>query len=368
MLLSVVFLLSFVGSTSADIGISKNEMFSYGAATGDFVRNVTGLFDNSALLDLADQITITNGIPFKIFGATLSNNVFINYNGHVTFGAAFNAYDPLLFNSTSQSNPIFNVFFSDNDLRRSPGLLYHRLSTRQSDLNFADSLIRGRGYTNFQSKYCIIATWEDIKYYIRNENSRSDPNLQQENTYQLALCTDGVDGHYIYHYHKLEWARSQDTSTNFATVGLYVKDAAQNLRFWSAPYSGTSNIQRMATNSNVGKAGRWMRTKAVVGPCVGLADDVYVVNCTHYRFCCNQVSELVVSCPDKTSFHPTLKYCVMNEIYNCGGSNLCVGKSDGNYAYIATQRQDDFYRCRSGLARILFCPNGITFGSSQRCR
>ena len=147
----------------------------------------------------------------------------VNFNGHITFGARWRTQDPFTVNTTSPSVlAIFNVFYSDNDPRRFPGLIYSRVTTRPEDLNLANSLIRGQGFTTFSSSYCIIATFENLKYYVADENERFDPAFFEQNTYQITLCTDGVDGHYIYQYNKLEWGRSQDITTNFATVSSYL--------------------------------------------------------------------------------------------------------------------------------------------------
>lgn len=370
MMLSLAFFFCLVVSTNAIAGISKSEMFQYGTQFGDTERNVTRLYDQPALLDSGDLLTIPNTLPsFKIYGANLGRMPYINYNGHVTFGAQFKAFDPFMVNSTDPNiNAIFNVYFSDNDLRRPNGLLYYRLSQRNDDLTKANNLIRSKGFTTFTSTYCLIATWDNLRYYISDRNQRENPIYSEENTYQLVLCTDGNDGHYIYHYNKLEWTRSQDTTTNFATVGWHVKSATPGLVYWVAPNSGESSIQSMATGSNVGTAGRWMRSQAIAGPCTGRTNDVYAINCTHYRFCCSEVSERVASCPDGTSYHPTLKYCVSERVYSCGGTNFCATRPDGQYANTVTARNDDFYRCTSGVGRLLTCPHNLVFGSSARCR
>lgn len=145
----------------------------------------------------------------------------INYNGHVTFGTNYNNFNPFTINSTSPTVlAIFAPYFSDNDLRRTPSVLQYRLTTNPIDLNLANTLIRGQGFTTFTSSYCVIATWENLKYYVSDANQRNNPSFNEQNTYQAALCTDGTDGHVIYHYLKMQWARSQDTSTNFATVSI----------------------------------------------------------------------------------------------------------------------------------------------------
>jgi len=86
------------------------------------------------------------------------------------------------------------------------------------DLDKANTLIRGRGFTTFSSTYCIIATWDKLRYYIRDPAQRDNVNFREENTYQGILCTDGQTGHPIYQYRSMEWSRSQDEETNFATV------------------------------------------------------------------------------------------------------------------------------------------------------
>ena len=143
----------------------------------------------------------------------------INYNGHITFGARHGSFDPTTVTRLAPGvTAMFNVFYSDNDLRRPNGQMYYRLSQQSSDLNRANNLIRGRGFTTFSASYCLIATWEKVKFYVAQEANRVLPETQMENTYQEILCTDGNDGHVIYQYQDMQWTRSQDPTTEFATV------------------------------------------------------------------------------------------------------------------------------------------------------
>ena len=109
----------------------------------------------------------------------------------------------------------------------------------------------------------------------------------------------------------------------------------------------------MALESNVGVPGRWMRSQEIgkknslktkhwycsnhklfpifvnfepfpyfffpVGPCVGQTNGMYQINCTHYRECCGQKVQRETPCPTGSSFHPTLKICVEQKVYTCGG-------------------------------------------------
>ena len=161
----------------------------------------------------------------KIFNVNNCNFIFqINFNGHVTFGAAHDKFDTFSVNATSSSvTAIFNVFFSDNDIRRPDGAFYHRLSSTVSDRSAADAIIRGRGFTTFSSSYCLIVTWEKVKYYVSDASRRDLPQFQQENTYQEILCTDGNEGHVIYHYQDMQWTKSEDPSTNPATVSPHME-------------------------------------------------------------------------------------------------------------------------------------------------
>lgn len=110
---------------------------------------------------------------------------------------------------------IFATYFSDNDLRRPNGLLYYRFTTDQSDLSKAKQIINQQGFLSFNPEYCIVSTWENVKYFVIND--RDNLNLQQENTYQLILCSDGQDTQPIYQYYKIEWSRSE-VNSNHATV------------------------------------------------------------------------------------------------------------------------------------------------------
>lgn len=148
----------------------------------------------------------------------------INYNGHITFGARHGSFDPTTAAPSRLAagvTAMFNVFFSDNDLRRPNGQMYYRFSNVAADLSKANNLIRGRGFTTFSASYCLVATWEKVRFYVANENDRSKPETQPENTYQEILCTDGNDGHVIYQYQDMQWTRSQDPTTEFATVNTF---------------------------------------------------------------------------------------------------------------------------------------------------
>ena len=145
----------------------------------------------------------------------------INYNGHITFSGPYNDHSPKPLNETGRN--IFGVYFSDNALYRPNGLLHYRITQDTTDLAKAKSWIDEQlspDSNSFIIQYCIVATWENVKYYVRNASHENRPDTQQENTYQLILCTNGVEGHVIYQYYKLEWAKSQDKDTNYATVRL----------------------------------------------------------------------------------------------------------------------------------------------------
>ena len=116
-------------------------------------------------------------------------------------------------NETRRS--IFGIYFSDNDLRRPNGLLHYRFTTDQNDISKAKQIINQQGFSSFNPEYCIVSTWENVKYFVIN--NRDSPTLQQENTYQLILCSDGQESQPIYQYYKIEWSRSQ-VNSNHATV------------------------------------------------------------------------------------------------------------------------------------------------------
>ncbi|XP_066931648.1 uncharacterized protein [Clytia hemisphaerica] len=352
-------------------GISINDMFAYGPNNGDNGNSYHGI-EAAAFLDGFETVDVPNNLPSVRWGGKdLGRRAFINFNGHITFGNNHRNQDPATIQNLDASiTAIFYPFYSDNDIRRPDGMLYYRLSTQASDLSLANTLIRGRNFVGFTTRYCIIATWHKNKYYI-GTGDKADPNRQQENTYQAALCVGDSDSHIIYHYNEMNWDKSEDPDSSDSRIGWLVKGVTDSsLASWVSPYSGqTDAYASQATQSNVGVAGRWMRSTVAVGPCVNLADGLYQVSCQQYRECCGKAEQAVRTCPVGTNFHPTLKRCIDTKNYNCGGAaNLCDSFAlNGNFADTSTTALDDYIRCKNGIGHKLKCPFGIVFGSSAIC-
>lgn len=357
--------------------LSINDMLRFGSTyTGSATErtvNVHNMFNNATLLDAYAQLIVPSSFSnLMVLGANLGKNIYINLNGHLTFGSSFKDFSPEQLNTTGRD--IIAVYYSDNDLRRSNGLLHYRFTTDSTDLSTANILIRREGFSSFSAQYCIVATWENVKYYIRTAADRANPNFQQENTYQVVVCTDGTQGHTIFHYNKLQWSRSQDTSTKQARAGWYLPTSTSDqYRYFPLPNTGTADIVRLTDASNIRQPqvnGRWMLSLPRVGVCATKADGVYASNCTSYYICCSRNVERIGFCPSGTVYHPFTGYCVESRLYPCGTGavNFCDGRTDGRYTNTGTVALNDFYECKSQLTRELTCPPGITFNTGNpRC-
>jgi hypothetical protein len=131
------------------------------------------------------------GFNVTFFGNTY-NNLFINNNGNVSFGAGISSYIPS--GPTGANQPIISPFFGDVDTRNlASGVVHYNLTSNQ-----------------------LVVTWDNVGWY-GNHGTPTD-------SFQLVLRSDGYvvpagEGSIGFFYQTMGWAATDTNQVAAAGFG-----------------------------------------------------------------------------------------------------------------------------------------------------
>ncbi|RNA04016.1 sushi domain-containing 2-like [Brachionus plicatilis] len=194
---------------------------------------------------------------FSFFGKYISE-IFINTNGLISFLQPITEYSPIPF-------PTYNYisiagFWNDIDTTKGGDIFYREITdtiTLQKISQDISSTVE-----QFNATWAYLVTWYEVAPY--------SSLLDQRNSFQILLASNGNVSFTIFNYEKLEWSFNL-YSYIFGQVGFNFGDGSRSL---SLPGSLTENVLNLANDSNIGVPGRWIYR----------IDDSDILDCSSYPY------------------------------------------------------------------------------------
>ena len=236
-------LVVLLGLVQVTYTLSFQDLFPFGEARGD------------SILKSGDDTSSTE-IPLKTaisFYDEKFSGIFVNNNGHLSFGTDIPVYQPNL--DIPFGYNMIAAFFADIDTTYA-GTVYYRETQNQTLLQKAGQVIQNNfeNYYNFIPESLFVATWDNVGYFDANDTFL--------NTFQIVVGSDGVDSFAGFFYLKngTNWITSvgkyPETPETPAQAG-FSSSNSDNMHFL-LPYSGTIDAYKFQSDSNVGEEGLWV--------------------------------------------------------------------------------------------------------------
>jgi len=214
---------SVLGAYLGVLGLLIAGLPSVAAAAGpDAILTPTGYAANSVARadDTANQVV---GLPFSMnWNGTAYNQVYINMNGNVTFGAGFTGYDPNT-SLTALGQNIMAPFWADVDTR----------NTAMGQVTYSN--ITAGNVPQVDGHDAFFVNWIDVGRY--NYTSAS---ATQTNSFQLVIVDRSDTGagnfDFMYNYDAMTWDIATASSSRRARVGWGRSDG----NAFELPGSGTA--------------------------------------------------------------------------------------------------------------------------------
>ncbi|XP_071950933.1 sushi, nidogen and EGF-like domain-containing protein 1 [Antedon mediterranea] len=225
-------------------------MFPYGV---DFNDEIGPVNDDAS----SGRINILTFFPFY---DELHESLFVNTNGIISFDEQEETFTSKPFPLTDDDTSLIAPFWADVDTRRG-GTIYYREMTRRDDEDLADAIddiinqfVKYSG-KEFQLIWYLVATWDQVAYYGRLNDSRIT------NTFQAILVTDGLHSYTVFNYGDIQWTTGTASGgDNFGLGGTPAQvgcNAGDEVRHHNVAESQTDAIVNIDETSNVGQPGRY---------------------------------------------------------------------------------------------------------------
>lgn len=228
----IIFAFLFFSFQSKDLNAQKATQLTP-------IGSTLGITDSD---DSSEEVSITSVFPQGVdFGGTTYTSIYVGTNGYITFGQGYNSYNPVGIAGFSLGFPIIAAQFDDIDLGTS--------SPNHGDVYYNQ---------NTTSNY-VVATWVDIGPYNTPVGYGSETNY---NNFQIVLrkpadySSTNRNFQIEIRYMNIGWAQASIISPVWPSAGW---STGNQTSYAELPYSGSSNFNLNATNSNIGEAGvyRW---------------------------------------------------------------------------------------------------------------
>lgn len=178
---------------------------------------------------------------------------YININGLISFEEDLANYYDIL-------TPHLNVsyispFWTDIDTRYN-GDIFHREIVDDLTKNLINNEINEYANENFKLNFAYLVTWLRVEPYPRY-------NEFVDNTFQLAIISNGFNSFVFFNYHNLTWPNKIIRKN--LQIGYYDATDA-NSCFLFKNYDNlefkinktTKALKQLETESNRGKSGKWL--------------------------------------------------------------------------------------------------------------
>jgi hypothetical protein len=153
-------------------------------------------------------------------GFSIEPEVYVGTNGYFTFDGSFTGFIPFPFNKRNIS--LAAPFFTDIDIGLGIGQIEYEIHTETTSQEiFAEvsTLIRNHTQKQFEGKWMVVATWEDVPAFAGNYNITS--------TLQGVLVTDYTNSYSVFTYYCGDLRFSYEASIGFGTKhGLHANHEA----------------------------------------------------------------------------------------------------------------------------------------------
>jgi len=228
----------------------QEEIDNYVQKTNADVLYPFGPFNNDVRAPAADD-AVSNNIdlpyPLPYFGGKTTSDVRISTNGLIILDdKQIYEYNPTELPSIGIDAPFVAGFWNDIYTKKQ-GKIFWRIDTNRPTLdelqkNILEGFPELKDAVDYRLKYALIVTYYRVTHYGSKKGNT------KQNTFQMAITTDGKYSFLINNYHDIQWNIATGTSAK-AVAGFDIDDQYFSMVEGSME-DASLDWNRRSTNSN----------------------------------------------------------------------------------------------------------------------
>jgi hypothetical protein len=214
-----------------------------------------------------DVSTVFSG-GLNFYGKTYTE-LYVNYNGSITFGSGLSKYSPTAITGNS-TIPIIAPYWADTDTRGGSSTITPGGNSQGTNQIWFDRDTVNKTFT---------ATWDDVGYYFQSKDKL--------NAFQVQLVAVGTLGDFDIHfiYETLQWTTGDASGGTDGFGGLAARagySAGDGVKFFEVSQSGTADMVNLTKTSNINDPGHYVFSvrNGIVSLFTGAGDAVDFNNLT----------------------------------------------------------------------------------------
>lgn len=230
---------AILASTPALPAITVEELFPYGAATGD--TSLPSTDDVTVSISLLGIGPVGSSMPVH-FPTSTASSIFVNENGTLSFLQAVPTWVGQHFPINPSVGPILAPFWTDVDTSNAAsGKIWYRTLQEESSLNYLAARFEAAlpGNQGFVPTFAQVITWDHVGYY----NQQAD----KLNTFQAIFASDGLRSFALFQYPEITWVAGSANPSTKAQMGY---DLGDLYHYYDNPGSQTDAMLNLPTQSN----------------------------------------------------------------------------------------------------------------------